>query len=152
MGSLRPHDGVTRTEMAAPLRRRHRSTPTGKWPFFPTAITLLPPQQNQYALLGEIDLATDKGAVLAFAGSRLIVATADGPVRASRSNGGAWQIHSENKACLSPKRKQKPRSMLASPDGRTLAILFDDNKVWLYDLQHGRALAPRITGQGTSRP
>ncbi|HEX4073337.1 MAG TPA: hypothetical protein VHX68_19305, partial [Planctomycetaceae bacterium] len=111
-------------------------------------IELVPHATNRYALLGEIDLATDKGAVLAFAGSRLIVATADGRVRAFANQTAGRGASLGEQTLLKPEGKQKLRSMLASPDGRTLAILFDDNKVWLYDLQHGRALAPRITGQG----
>ena len=86
--------------------------------------------------------------MLAFAGSRLIVATADGRVRPSEIKRPGGAFHSSNRRLLKPEGKQKPRSMVASPDGRTVAVLFDDSKIWLYDLEHGRPLAERISGQG----
>jgi ABC-2 family transporter protein len=103
---------------------------------------------NQCAVRGETDLATDKGAVLTFAGSRLIVATADGRVRAFANQTAGRTASLVEQTLLKPEGKQKPRSMVASPDGQTLAVLFDDSKIWLYDLEHGRPLTERISDQG----
>ncbi len=155
---LAPHDGSDRFV-------RMTVSPEQKWQRpFTTAINhtdgtlaifsrgklleLVPTGANQYTVRGETDLATDKGAVLAFAGSRLIVATADGRVRAFANQTAGRGPSLVEQTLLKPEGKQKPRSMVASPDGQTLAVLFDDSRIWLYDLEHGQPVTPRISGQG----
>ena len=76
------------------------------------------------------------------------MATADGRVRAFAHQTAGRGSPLVEQTLLKPEGKQKPRSMVASPDGQTLAVLFDDSKVWLYDLEHGRPLTERISGQG----
>jgi hypothetical protein len=111
-------------------------------------IVLAPDGGNQYAVRGQFDLETDKGATLAFAGSRIVVAQGDGRVRVFADRAAAPGSSLEEQALLKPQGKAKPRSVAASPDGRSIAVLFDDNRLWLYDLEHGQPISQRISGQG----
>jgi ABC-2 family transporter protein len=111
-------------------------------------IVLVPKGANRYAIRGEAELETDKRAVLAFAGSRIVVAQADGRVRAFAAPGAASGSILTELPALKSKGDAKPRTAAASPDGHTVAVLFDDNRLWLYDLKEGGPISGRIGGQG----
>jgi hypothetical protein len=113
-----------------------------------TLIVLTPGAGDKYTVKRQLDLETDKGAAIGFAGSRIVVALADGSVRAFAVPGGGAGSSLDEQVLLKPHGPLKPRSVVASPDGRTLAVLHDDNRAWLYDLEHGVPISGRIGGQG----
>lgn len=113
-------------------------------------VDLAPAGTTKYTVRGEVDLKTDKGAAITFAGPAIVVALADGSVRvfgettAAASAPGSSLVE---QALLKQPGNVKPRSAAASPDGRTVAVLFEDNRLWLYDLAEGRLISGSISGQ-----
>ena len=101
-----------------------------------------PDAAGHYSLTRDANIDTEKGALLAFVGSRIVLATGDGQVRIldASSLTGRNRSHARGSA--------KPRKLTASPDGRRLAVLFDDGHVWLYDVEQQQPLRPRIGSQG----
>jgi hypothetical protein len=112
-------------------------------------IVLAPDSGNKYTVRGQLDLETEKGAVLAFAGSRIVVALGDGHVRLFTFHAAGPGSTLSEDTTLKPHGTVKPRSVVASPDGHSIAVLFDDNTLWLYDLEHGLPISARISGQGS---
>ncbi len=101
-----------------------------------------PDAAGHYSLTRDADIDTEKGALLAFVGSRIVLATGDGQVRILDASSLTEEID------LTPRGSAKPRKLTASPDGRRLAVLFDDGHVWLYDVEQQQPLRPRIGSQG----
>ena len=74
-----------------------------------TLTVLAPAGENKYKLRGRTELETDKGASLAFAGSRVVVAMADGRVRLFADRPQAASSPLPEEALLKPAGSVKPR-------------------------------------------
>jgi hypothetical protein len=107
-----------------------------------TLTVLTADSAGQYTVKHQVDVETEKGAALDFVGGRIALGTADGRVRIFD---GASLIE---QAALTPRAKAKPRRIAGSPDGRRMAVLFDDGHVWMYDVNEQAPITARIDGQG----
>lgn len=113
-----------------------------------TLSLLTPDGDKKYSVRGEINLKTEKGAVLTFAGSRIVVALSDGSVRTFAEETPAKGSALIEQASFQTSSKGRLRSVVASPDGRSVAILYDDNRLGLYDLEQNRSIHASLSGQG----
>jgi hypothetical protein len=111
-------------------------------------VLLTPVGDKKYSVRGQIDLKVDKGAVLTFAGPRIVVALGDGSVRVFADQTPGTGSALIELASFQAASKVRPRGAVSSPDGRTVAVLYDDNRLWLYDLEQNRPVDASITGQG----
>ena len=121
-------------------------------------VVLVPAGKEKYTVVRQLDLNTDKPAAIGFAGSRIVVALADGSlqtfadrprrVKASSSEPSLAASSPDDAVLIPPQGEARRRSLVASPDGRTVAVLDEDNRLSLYDLEHGRPLSGRIGSQG----
>jgi hypothetical protein len=109
---------------------------------------LTPEGDKKYSIRGQIDLKTDKGAVLTFAGPRMVVALGDGSVRVFADQTPAKGSALVEQASFQGSSKVRPRSAVSSPDGRIVGILNDDNRLGLYDLEQNRPIDASLSGQG----
>ena len=135
--------------MASPLRRRDESRRRQFGHLFAwNSHRAAPDGDKKYAVRGEMDLKTEKGAVLTFAGPRIVVALGDGSIRVFAGQTAAKGSALVEHASFDANSKARPRSASASPDGRTVAILYDDNRLRLYDLEQNRPIDASISGQG----
>ncbi|HXY34738.1 MAG TPA: ABC transporter permease subunit [Planctomycetaceae bacterium] len=103
---------------------------------------LAPDSEGRYAVTRDVEVDTEKGGILDFVAGRLALATGDGHVRIF----DASSLTEE--ADLSPRARAKPRRVASSPDGRRLAVLFDDGHVWLYDVEERKPFSARLGSQG----
>jgi hypothetical protein len=85
-------------------------------------------EEGTYIRAREKEFEGTKGAaVLAFAGSTLVAALADGHI---------WVIDPSDLSLrheFRPEGKNQPRIVEASPDGRWFAVVFHNQKLWLFD-------------------
>ncbi len=81
------------------------------------------------------DLDTDKAALLAVAGNRLLVALADGDYRLLNA------ATLEPTGTTSPRGPEKPRQAIGSPDGRFLAVVSHKSEAWLLDVATGQPVS-----------
>jgi len=102
----------------------------------------LPGATSKYVVRQLIDLGTDNGTAIAFVGSQVALGTTDGRVRIFAGPSKSEQIE------LAPRGKAKPQELIGSPDGRWLAILYDDRVASLYDVQGGALASGKIAHQG----
>ncbi len=107
-----------------------------------TVSVLTPDKDGHYAVTREVEVDTDKGPHIDFVGGRLAVATEDGHIRLFDGSSLTEE------ADLAPRPRAKPRKVAGSPDGRRLAVLFDDGYVWLYDVEAQKRISVRIARQG----
>jgi ABC-type transport system involved in multi-copper enzyme maturation permease subunit len=103
---------------------------------------LKPDDQGHYVQAARVDIEGPQAAVLGFGGSSVIVALADGTIKWFDAQNLALR---EEFGFSSPRA---PRFALVSPDGRWLAVLFHDGRLWLYDAEHDREASRSIDGQG----
>jgi hypothetical protein len=82
-----------------------------------------------------------KPAVLAFAGSTVVMAQADGRIRIVDARNGAVAHE------FRPEGKNQPRSVAADPTGRWFIVVFHHYKTWLWDAQQETAVAPAFVGK-----
>jgi len=111
-------------------------------------IVLVPDGDTKYTVQGELDLKTDKGAAITYAGSRIVVALGDGSVRVFTSESASHGLSLAEQSVLRQEGKAKARTAVASPDGHSVAVLFDDGKLWLYDFEQNGPISGSISGQG----
>ncbi|HET6323363.1 MAG TPA: ABC transporter permease subunit [Planctomycetaceae bacterium] len=97
---------------------------------------------GHYNVKRDVEIETEKGAVLDFVGGHIVVATGDGHVRIFDGTSLSEELD------LTPRPKAKPRKLVGSPDGRRVAILFDDGHVWLYDVEEQHPTAAKLGSQG----
>ncbi|MFN0053445.1 MAG: ABC transporter permease subunit [Planctomycetales bacterium] len=109
-------------------------------------VTLLAPDakgQYQRQQEGTIAAATEAtSAVLAYGGSTLLVALADG--RTLIVDPSDLSVRKE----VQPSGGNPPRFAFASPGGRWFAVLFHNRQLWLYDEQSQAPVTVRVSGQG----
>jgi hypothetical protein len=107
-----------------------------------TLSVLAPDDARNYVVKRQVEIETEKGAIVEFVGGRVVLGTGDGHVRIY--DGSSL----EEQANLTPRARAKPRKLAGSPDGRQLAVLFDDGHAWLYDIAEKSPLSVRIGAQG----
>jgi hypothetical protein len=103
---------------------------------------LAPDSEGRYSVARDVEVETQKGGLLDFLGERIALATGDGRLRIY--DGASLS----EEADLIPRNRAKPRKLAGSPDGRRLALLFDDGHVWLYDVSSNSPLSVGIRAQG----
>jgi hypothetical protein len=108
-------------------------------------VTLLARQEDgRYAVRREtqLEMSESDPAVIAFGGGTLLVA---------QKNGGVLELDAATlglRATHRPEKASPPRFAQASPDGRYLAVLYHNGKLWLFDDQERSFRKPRIGRQG----
>ena len=84
----------------------------------------------------------NNAAVLAFAGSTLLVALADGHV---------WLMDPTDLSVrqdIQPEGNNQPRFAEAAPGGRWFAVVFHHHELWLFDATSGQAARHKFIGRG----
>ena len=109
---------------------------------------LTPEGDKKYAIRGQIDLKTDKGAVLTFAWPLIVAGLGDGSVRVFADQTPAKGSALIEQASFQASSKARMRSAISSPDGRIVGILNDENRLALYDLEQNRPIDASLSGQG----
>lgn len=97
--------------------------------------------QGEYDVGASAEIPGQKAGVVAFGGSTIVLATADGRIRFFDAQ--TLQLQSD----FQPEGKTPPYMAQVSADGRYVAVLFHHEVLWLYDTQQERALSG-IGGQG----
>jgi hypothetical protein len=97
---------------------------------------------GSYSKKQTAEVAGDAASVLAFGGSTLLAALSDG--RVLILDAATLKVQHE----FSPAGETAPRFAVAAPEGRWFAVLFHDNKLWLYDARAGKPLNVSFSGQG----
>ncbi len=91
----------------------------------------------------EVPAAKDaKAALVAIGGKTLVLALADGRILILDS------ASLEVKHDYRPEGEIAPRFAIVAPEGRWLAVLFHNRRVWIYDIREARAANFWLTGQG----
>jgi ABC-2 family transporter protein len=103
---------------------------------------LTPDSSGNYTITREAEIDTEKGGIVEFVGTRLALATGDGHVRILDSSSLSEEVDLKSSA------RSRPRKLAGAPDGRRLAVLFDDGYVLLYDVDAQQPVAVRIGSQG----
>jgi hypothetical protein len=98
--------------------------------------------KGRYVVKREVEIETEKGALVEFVGGRIALATGDGHLRIFDGSSLTEEVD------LTPRASAKPRKLAGSPNGRRLAELFDDGHVWLYDVDEQKPVATKIGSQG----
>ena len=99
-------------------------------------------EDGKYHRVREREFEVKQGAaVLAFAGSNLVVALADGHV---------WVLDPSDLSVrhdFQAEASTQPRFAEASPDGRWFAVIFHNQKLWLFDAREQTAKSFRFVGR-----
>jgi hypothetical protein len=95
-----------------------------------------------YARKQAVEVAGDAASILAFGGSTLLVGLSDG--RVLILDAATLKVKQE----FSPAGETAPRFAVAAPDGRWFAVLFHNNKLWLFDARAGKPAGISVSGQG----
>jgi len=95
-----------------------------------------------YSKKQEAEIGDDAASVLAFGGSTLLAGLSDG--RVLLLDAAALKVKQE----FSPAREAAPRFAVASSDGRWFAVLFHNNRLWLFDARAGKPANVSFSGQG----
>jgi hypothetical protein len=88
------------------------------------------------------EVVGDAASVLAFGGSTLMAGLSDG--RVLILDAATLKVQQE----LSPAGETAPRFAVAAPDGRWFAVLFHNNKLWMFDARAGKPANVSFSGQG----
>ncbi|MBW3597643.1 MAG: ABC transporter permease [Planctomycetes bacterium] len=101
-------------------------------------------EEGRYRVEHEERLAIDEEepAVLAFGRDTILIATKEGEVLEVEADS------LQTRRTLKPEAASPPRFAYASPQGRYLAIVFHNGKLWLYDNQTQTLERPSFAGQG----
>jgi hypothetical protein len=98
--------------------------------------------EGKYTKKRETELTADSGAVLAFGGSTLLAALADG--RILHVDAATLETRHE----YHPEGENAPRFAAASPDGNRCFVLFHNKHLWLFDAGRDGPAVVSIRGQG----
>ena len=103
-------------------------------------------EEGDYIITARTTLATDnkqsEGSAVAIAGDLVLVA---------RESGKVWLLSAADLSVrheLVLERHTQPRFVAAAPDGKQLAVLFQNRMLWLIDGQSGQASRPPLAAQG----
>jgi len=103
---------------------------------------LKPDDKGQYAQSARAELDDSQAAVVGFGGASVIVVLADGTIKWYDSQDLALRAEFNS---ASPRT---PRFAVVSPNGRWLAVLFHNGRLWLYDSERDAEASKAIDGQG----
>jgi ABC-type transport system involved in multi-copper enzyme maturation permease subunit len=121
-----------------------RNPADGSLAVFDQGRLLLLREQHQasFTLSKEIDLNTDEPAALAYSGGTVVIALGDGKIRVLNADAATPGKTFE------PFGSRKPRSVVASNDGRWFAVQYHHRHLWLYDAVKQQPIKVDIIGQG----
>jgi hypothetical protein len=103
---------------------------------------LAPDAEGHYAVARDVEVDTERGGIVEFVGGRIALATGDGHVRVFDGSSLTEEVDLQSHA------RAKPRKLTGAPDGRRLAVLFDDGNVLVYDVEEQKPVSVRIGKQG----
>lgn len=98
--------------------------------------------ESAFDVADSTDRDSSGRAVVGIAGDVVLVAREDGVVRVL--NRATLNLNDE----YQPVGNSEPRDVMASPDGRWLAVQFFNREVWLYDVQEAAPADAPLRGQG----
>ncbi|MBC7851859.1 MAG: ABC transporter permease subunit, partial [Pirellulaceae bacterium] len=81
---------------------------------------------------------------------RPVLAACGGTVLLGRANGQVVIFDGktlETKETLEPEKESRVEAMAASPSGKTIAVLFENRRLWMYNVEEGKLELSRVTGQ-----
>jgi len=107
-----------------------------------TVTVLARNSDGTYSRKQSAELAGDAASVLAVGGSTLLAGLSDGRVMVLDAS--TLKVQHE----FTPAGETAPRFAVAAPDGRWFAVLFHNNKLWLYDARSGKPADVSFSGQG----
>jgi len=121
-----------------------RNSADGSLAIFDGGRLLLLSEQDQavFTLSKEFELNTDDPAALAFSGETIVIALGDGRIHVLNAGGPTLE------KTFKPFGNRKPRSVVASSDGRWFAVQYHHRHLWLYDAVNQQPIELDITGQG----
>lgn len=91
----------------------------------------------------EVNRESKRQAVLGFSRGRIIEVDDEGLVRIRDSK--TLEVITEVK----PFGQNEPRTIVSSPDGRFMAVLFHDRRLWMHDTSNDSSSVPSFSGQGS---
>lgn len=98
--------------------------------------------EDRYEIKRETDLETNRPALVAFAGRKVMVALESGEIR-------QFDVQTLKELDrFQPFKGEKPRQIVATKDGRWFAVLFHNQELWLYDAEQNQPADIDIAGQG----
>lgn len=103
---------------------------------------LKPDDKGQFAQSARADIDDAQAAVVGFGGSSVIVVLADGTIKWFDAQDLALR------GKFSSASPRAPRFAVVSPNGRWLAVLFHNGRLWLYDTERDAEASKSIDGQG----
>jgi hypothetical protein len=80
-----------------------------------------------------------------------VLAACGGTILLGRSNGEIVLFDEktlETKQTLEPEKKSRAAAVAASPSGKWIAVLFENRRLWMYDVAEGKLALSRASGQG----
>ena len=107
-----------------------------------TVTVLARSSDGTYAKKQSAEIDGGGGSILAFGGSTLLAGLADG--RVMIFDAANLKVQHE----FSPAGTTAPRFAVASPDGKWFAVLFHNNKLWMFDAGAGKPAGVSFSGQG----
>lgn len=98
--------------------------------------------ESTFDVVNSADRGDSESAVVGIAGDAVLVARNDGVIRILNRSTLSQQDQ------FQPFGSSEPRGVVASPDGRWLAVQFYNRKVWLYDVEASAPANPPLRAQG----
>lgn len=89
----------------------------------------------------EVDVQSDKEVVMAATGGHLLIGSADGNVH-------IYDDQLKLKKAFKPEPRSAAKLAVASPDGETFAVTFNNGNLWLLDATAQEATRAAVRGQG----